>query len=94
VQWWLDELDFLVDFLIPDARLVIEVDGPSHEGREGEDRVRSVYIRHAAYDIARASSDDVMARADHIAAQIAFRVHARLDRDDEAGLQRTHGPSA
>ncbi len=73
-QWWLEECDYLVDFLIEPCRLVIEVDGDSHRGREGADRYRSAEIHARDYEIARATAEHVMADAEGIAAQIVFRV--------------------
>lgn len=79
-QWWLEECDYLVDFFVPEMRLVVEVDGDSHRGREGADRHRSSRIRESGYEVARATADHVMADARHIATQIAFRVFEERDR--------------
>ena len=73
-QWWLDECDYLVDFLIQACDLVVEVDGDSHRGREGADRYRSAEIHARGYEIARVTAEHVMADAERIATQIVFRV--------------------
>jgi very-short-patch-repair endonuclease len=74
-EWWLDECDYRVDFLVT-HRLVIEVDGDSHRGREGEDRYRSAEIRAYGYEVARATAEHVLADADGIATQILFRARS------------------
>jgi very-short-patch-repair endonuclease len=84
VQWWLDEHDYRVDFAVLPARLVVEVDGPSHRGREGRDRLRSMLMRASGYEIARASADDVLTRPGHIASQVAFRVSTALAEAESA----------
>ncbi|MDP3983427.1 MAG: DUF559 domain-containing protein [Acidimicrobiia bacterium] len=86
IEWWLKELDLRVDCLIEPANLVIEVDGPSHRGREVEDRLRSLRIRADGYEIARVTNEDVLARGDVIAAQIAERVRSAVR---EASRQQT-----
>jgi very-short-patch-repair endonuclease len=74
IECWLEELDLRVDCLIEPAKLVIEVDGPSHIGREAEDRQRSLRIRAKGFEIARVTNEDVPARGDVVATQIAERV--------------------
>jgi very-short-patch-repair endonuclease len=51
---------YIVDFLCPQKKLVIEVDGESHEGRESDDRVRDTYLRQRGYRAVRAMNDDVL----------------------------------
>ncbi len=93
-QWWLDECDFMVDFLIPAGRIVIEVDGSSHQGREGPDRFRARQIRSYDYEIVRVSAAEVMADADGVAASIAELIGGtagihRPDPADAVGAART-----
>ena len=63
-QWWISGCGYRVDFVIPSVRLVIEVDGSSHDGRDGADRLRSMDIGDLNYEIARATVEDVMRDAD------------------------------
>jgi very-short-patch-repair endonuclease len=37
-------LDYVVDFYCPKLKLVIEIDGDSHEGKENSDRIRQEKI--------------------------------------------------
>ena len=75
-QWWLPGSDYRGDFYIPAAGLVIEVDGSSHDGQEGEDRLRSMDLRHLGYEIARVTSEDVVHDAERIVTQIISRLQA------------------
>ena len=74
-QWCIPLTNYRVDFLIgPD--LILEVDGRSHIGREGADRLRSIVLRARGYTVARVRAEDVNTAADRIAAVLAFRTGA------------------
>lgn len=72
-HWWVPPTDYMVDFLIAPARVIVEVDGPSHLGREGADRLRAHRLRKLKYDIVRVRNEDVASDAGRIAAALAFR---------------------
>jgi very-short-patch-repair endonuclease len=74
-QWCFAECDYRVDFFIPALGMVLEVDGLSHRGREGADRLRSMDLRALGYEVARVRARDVRRRAGSIVAQLAFRAH-------------------
>lgn len=85
MEWWPDGRPYRADCLI--ERLVVEVDGPSHRGREGYDRYRSAQIRGDGYEVLRVTNHDVLARGDEIVTQIAYRFAApmvRPESDDRA----------
>ena len=71
-QWWVPATDYRVDFLIG-KDLILEVDGNSHTGCEGRDRLRSIVLRALGYSVARARADEVVDDAARIAAMVAFR---------------------
>jgi very-short-patch-repair endonuclease len=50
---------FIVDFFCFPARLVVEIDGPVHEGHQQEDAVREAHLRRLGYEVLRFSNDDV-----------------------------------
>ena len=52
-------LGWTVDVYIPAARLVIEIDGRSHVGREAEDGRRDEQMRAERYTVVRVSASDV-----------------------------------
>jgi very-short-patch-repair endonuclease len=51
---------FIVDFYTPDARLAIEVDGRSHDGREAYDAARQAYLEARGVRVLRLTNDDVL----------------------------------
>jgi very-short-patch-repair endonuclease len=44
---------YIVDFLIPERRLVIELDGSSHKGKEDYDNRRTKYLENLGLNIIR-----------------------------------------
>lgn len=52
--------EYIVDFLCPELRLVIEVDGESHVGRGNKDADRDGWLRDRGYRVIRATNDDVL----------------------------------
>ena len=73
-QWWIPGCAHRVDLLVAPIGLVIEVDGSSHEGRVGSDRLRSSVIRSHGYEILRVTSGDADRRPEHIAQHVAARM--------------------
>ena len=53
---------YIVDFLIPSAMLVIEVDGAQHYSEKGleNDRQRDAFLRSEGYSVLRYSNSDIM----------------------------------
>lgn len=51
---------FIVDFLIPDRRLVIEVDGSYHANRQAYDTRRTEYLENLGLAIVRISNEEVL----------------------------------
>lgn len=54
--------EFIVDFLAPSVRLVVEVDGGCHAQRARVDARRDVRLRRAGYGVLRVSAEAVPAR--------------------------------
>ncbi len=61
----------IVDFFCAEARLVIEIDGRSHDERIEHDRKRTRYLIEQCLRVARYSNDDVLADVDAVAEGIA-----------------------
>jgi very-short-patch-repair endonuclease len=59
---------FIVDFLDEQHRVVFEVDGPIHEGREAQDRVRDEALQGAGYRVMHISNDGVRQLLANVAA--------------------------
>ena len=67
---------YIVDFLIPSARLVIEVDGSQHYSERGmkNDQQRDSFLRSEGYSILRYSNSDVMRNLSGVADDILDRL--------------------
>jgi very-short-patch-repair endonuclease len=76
---------FIVDFYAPAARLVVEVDGRSHEGREAADAERTRKLRSFGLDVIRVTNDDVLADVDAVAGAIALEAARRMDVEPRPG---------
>lgn len=50
---------FIVDFLCPQAKLIVEVDGDSHDARLDYDRRRTAYLNDRGYRLIRVSNAEV-----------------------------------
>ena len=51
---------FIVDFYCHQARLAIELDGASHDGRADEDNNRTAYLNSNGLRVFRVGNDDVL----------------------------------
>ena len=51
--------DFIADFCCPASQLIVEVDGPIHDGRAGADEARDALLLHHGYRVLRLSNDQV-----------------------------------
>ncbi len=51
---------YIVDFYCPAARLVVEVDGETHIGRDAADRRRTAYLEKQGLKVLRVTNDEVL----------------------------------
>jgi very-short-patch-repair endonuclease len=58
--------DYVVDFYCPKLKLVIEIDGDSHEGKENSDRIRQEKIETLGLRMLRYSDSEVKTNLDGI----------------------------
>ena len=63
-QYIIDE--YVVDFVCISKKLVVEVDGPTHEGREDYDQNRTEHIRKRGYRLIRFSNAEVLDETDAV----------------------------
>ena len=83
---------YIVDFFCPAARLVVEVDGDSHEREEGKrhDAKRDAYLRSLGYEVLRVDEPDVIHSAWHVAQMAKSKVAALVS--DPTRPLRGHPP--
>jgi very-short-patch-repair endonuclease len=85
---------YIVDFVCHDARLVVEVDGASHdfESRQQRDRMRDARLETRGYHVLRLADSDVLANLEGALAHIHEVAEGRL-RDRAAVLANTPLPN-
>lgn len=59
-----------VDIGLPEARILIEIDGPCHKGKTGKDFVRDMYSQMQGYKTFRFSNNEVQQDPQRIASFI------------------------
>ena len=69
---------YIVDFYCAEARLVIELDGESHNGREAYDRERSSHLRTLGLTVFGISNDDVLQNLDGVGPAIMKAAFTKL----------------
>jgi len=61
---------YVGDFACYASRLVVEIDGPAHEGHVQRDAIRDAYLEQCGFHVLRFSADDVLQRLDDVLATI------------------------
>ena len=71
---------YIADFYCADARLVIELDGDSHNDREDYDAQRDAYLRDLGLTVMRVTNNDVLTNIDGAASAILKAAFTKLGR--------------
>jgi BirA family biotin operon repressor/biotin-[acetyl-CoA-carboxylase] ligase len=74
---------FFTDFLCRELKLVVEIDGFSHDLRPDYDAARDLWLRGEGYHVLRFTNADVLGDAEAVAVAIGLEV-ARLARSGQA----------
>ncbi len=61
---------YIVDFYCPEARLVVEIDGPVHNGQSEYDRGRDKILQELNYQVLRFKNESVHSDIDFVIASI------------------------
>jgi very-short-patch-repair endonuclease len=67
---------FIVEFHCPAARLVIEVDGRSHEGNEADDRNRELFLEAQGLRVLRFTNDKVLSDLEGVVSSITAALNS------------------
>ncbi|HZF35660.1 MAG TPA: endonuclease domain-containing protein [Candidatus Angelobacter sp.] len=62
---------YIVDFVCLSARLIIEIDGPSHEAKVDQDETRTTWLESQGFRILRFSNEQVLYDLDSVVRTIA-----------------------
>jgi very-short-patch-repair endonuclease len=79
---------YVADFASRSARLVIEVDGDTHAGREAYDAARTAALEKAGYSVIRFTNGEVMTNLDGVARSILIA----LGKDPDSPLSPALSP--
>lgn len=74
---------FVVDFCCPGHRLVVEIDGDVHAGREQEDQTRTEAIEERGYFVIRFTNEEVLRSLDTVLGEIHRVACRRVEASDE-----------
>ena len=69
---------YVVDFACLSARLVVEIDGLSHDGTDREDTARQAFIEGQGYMVIRFSNEDVLRNVGSVAETVRHQARERL----------------
>lgn len=69
---------FIVDFYVPSASLVIEIDGDIHQYTAEEDAVRTAYLESNGLQVIRFTNNEVLADVENVAQQIEACIASSL----------------
>jgi very-short-patch-repair endonuclease len=70
--------DYVVDFYCPQLKLVLEIDGDSHDGKEEADRVRQTKLESNGLTVLRFWDADVKDNVDGITEQLREWIESRI----------------
>ena len=75
---------FIIDFYCAEAKLLIEIDGPSHFEKEQQDydQARTEYLEASGYKVIRFTNDDVRYNIHAVVTEIMEEVEKRVERND------------
>jgi very-short-patch-repair endonuclease len=68
---------YVVDFLCSDAKLILEIDGPTHDGRLAFDAARTEALGAMGYLVLRFTNEDVLANIDGVLDEVFHTLEQR-----------------
>ena len=83
---------YIVDFVCMKAKLVIELDGMSHDTRQVYDQKRTAYLNQQGYTVVRFSNDEVVQNVTGVAETIALHAKSLLQELEVGSQLRAPSP--
>lgn len=71
--------NYIADFAANDPKLVIELDGDTHAGREAYDAERTAFLESEGYRVVQFFNSDVMANLEGVLTQLSLIVEELCD---------------
>jgi very-short-patch-repair endonuclease len=84
---------YIADFACMKARLLIELDGCSHDMRQGYDKVREVRLKKMGFTIVRFTNEDVAKNVEGVVMTILAQAEALLRNGSGIALRRAPLPN-
>ena len=72
---------YIVDFISRKLKLIIEIDGNSHEGKSKEDYERQNFLENLGFQFLRFSEARVIYRIDEVVAEIDYAIECIEEQD-------------
>ncbi len=69
----------IVDFWSPSIRLIIEVEGPTHDASQDADDIRQAYLESSGFEVVRFSNRDVLGNIEGVMETIYAAVDRKLN---------------
>jgi hypothetical protein len=76
---------YFADFFCVAAKLVVEIDGTSHAGRERRDRLRDTFLRKRGIRVLRVTNEDALLRSASVLQQIRALLQANSPLAERGG---------
>lgn len=81
---------YIVDFCSPGCKLVVEIDGDTHDETEAEDDVRSLWLRKQGYRVVRFTNDEVEGGVEGLLQEIVDAASGLAGREDVSDASHPH----
>jgi very-short-patch-repair endonuclease len=75
---------FIADFYCAEARLIVELDGRSHDATVNYDAERTEWLSREGYTVIRFANDDVLKDSDSVIAVIVRHCRDKADRHKQS----------
>ena len=69
---------YIADFVHLKSRMIIELDGPSHDAAEIYDRKRDQYLENLGYKVLRFTNDDILTNVEGVIRAIMKEIEIRV----------------
>ena len=84
---------FVVDFACMDARLIVELDGVSHQGREGKDAARTLVLERLGFLVVRFANREVLENPNGVALTLLGYLRTSRAKSGQSPSDRKPSPS-
>lgn len=84
---------YIVDFLFPDYKLVVELDGSIHETQQKYDAKRTLHLNHAGYRVTRLQNTEIFKKLPDVLSRIYVQMNSIAYNKIKALVPSLHLPT-